>query len=99
MKQIYLLKICTIKGAQVTENKTYAFEKEEHLNSVVDTLSNDPNSDVGKNPGTLLFKDTVSLFEETDSPKVNVPIKQNVNMFERLSKGASLPWKYKRPFR
>ena len=99
MKNIYILKICSINGAKVTENKTYAFEKEEQMNAVAEALSNDPNSNVGKNPGTLIFRETVSYFEETDHPLVNIPVKQKNDAFNRLSKGISLPWKYKRPFR
>lgn len=99
MKNIFLLKICKVKGAQVESTTTYAFENENQINSMVDEMSKDPNCRIGKNPGTLIFKEQAVFFEETDNPQINSPQPINADPLRQLSKGLSLPWFYKRPFR
>ena len=99
MKVIYLLRICKIDGAKVLESSNYAFETEEQVDRVVELISKNPNANVGKNPGTMLFKEALNFFAKDESMNVNVSEKKTTGMFDNLSKGKSLPWEYQRPFR
>ena len=69
MKNIYLLKICKINGTQTESINCYAFETEDQINKMVDELVQNPDANIGKNPGTLLFKETIPYFEANENPQ------------------------------
>lgn len=99
MKKIYILKIVKIKGVETESSSTYAFEEEGQIDRMVSDIMNDPNAKVGQNPGTLLSKDTIPLFEVGEQPQVNVPKPPKIDPFRRLSKGVTFTWSQGRPFR
>lgn len=99
MKKIYILKIEKVKGVEVESTNTYAFEEERQVDKMISDIVNDPNAKVGQNPGTLLYKDTIYLFEAGEQPQANIPELPKSDPFRRFSKGVTFSWSQGRPFR